>query len=178
LAPWYGPGPCKTCKLAPHESVAEVANAHCGEAQNHFSSESRSDHGQAGPKGSGAEEGSRERSEGAATGTEDGDPAFIVALPGHFRVSSSTFMLIGRNCAATPPQIGQYLRHISGVSRRHCLIVSGVGSLLVYDLDSTNGTFVDNRRVLPKAARSIAYQELPVSLSLGSGMVCTIERRL
>jgi pSer/pThr/pTyr-binding forkhead associated (FHA) protein len=100
----------------------------------------------------------------------------VLKLGGHFNISSS-LLLIGRSCGQTPTEIDHYLRNTPGVSRRHCLIVGGSTAITVVDLASTNGTFVGSRRVSPGEPCRIDRQQLPVSLGLGSGVLCMIEAR-
>lgn len=59
-----------------------------------------------------------------------------------FRLPAGSSRIVGRGASA------DFVLDAPLVSRLHCrLTVSGAGELEVADLDSTNGTFVNNRRV-------------------------------
>lgn len=68
------------------------------------------------------------------------------------RIHIATRFLIGRDDACDLQPVSVL------VSRRHCVILPEVDHLFVIDCHSTNGTFVNDRRICP---------ELPVELSPG-----------
>jgi pSer/pThr/pTyr-binding forkhead associated (FHA) protein len=66
---------------------------------------------------------------------EDADPAFT------FRILPGNIKTIGRSSGA------EFMVDAALVSRVHCRLTAGATELQVHDLDSTNGTFVNGRRV-------------------------------
>jgi len=66
---------------------------------------------------------------------EDGD------LPGELIVVDSAGVKIGRS-----PPADIVLSHKS-ISREHCIVSLGKDGLLVTDLESTNGTYIDEERI-------------------------------
>jgi pSer/pThr/pTyr-binding forkhead associated (FHA) protein len=66
---------------------------------------------------------------------EDADPAFT------FRILPGSIKTIGRSSGA------EFMVDAALVSRLHCRLAAGATGLQVRDLDSTNGTFVNGKRV-------------------------------
>jgi pSer/pThr/pTyr-binding forkhead associated (FHA) protein len=66
---------------------------------------------------------------------EDADPAFT------FRIPPGSIKTIGRSSGA------EFMVDVALVSRLHCQLTAGATELQVRDLDSTNGTFVNGKRV-------------------------------
>ena len=66
---------------------------------------------------------------------EDAEPAFT------FRILPGSIKTIGRAPRA------DFIVDATLVSRIHCRVTAGAGELEVVDLDSTNGTFVNDERV-------------------------------
>jgi pSer/pThr/pTyr-binding forkhead associated (FHA) protein len=66
---------------------------------------------------------------------EDADPAFT------FRILPGNIKTIGRSSGA------EFTVDAALVSRLHCQLTAGATELHVHDLDSTNGTFVNEKRV-------------------------------
>lgn len=66
---------------------------------------------------------------------EDADPAFS------FRILPGNIKTIGRSPGA------EFMVDANLVSRVHCRLTAGATELQVIDLDSTNGTFVNGKRV-------------------------------
>ena len=66
---------------------------------------------------------------------EGAEPAFT------FRILSGNIKTIGRSSGA------EYMVEAALVSRLHCRLSAGATELQVHDLDSTNGTFVNGKRV-------------------------------
>lgn len=66
---------------------------------------------------------------------EDADPAFS------FRILPGNIKTVGRSAGA------EFMVDATLVSRVHCRLTAGATELQVTDLDSTNGTFVNGRRV-------------------------------
>ncbi len=66
---------------------------------------------------------------------EDADPAFT------FRILPGNIKTIGRSSGA------EFTVDAALVSRLHCRLTAGASELQVHDLDSTNGTFVNGKRV-------------------------------
>lgn len=66
---------------------------------------------------------------------EDADPAFT------FRILPGSIKTIGRSSGA------EFMVDAALVSRLHCRLTAGATELQVRDLDSTNGTFVNGKRV-------------------------------
>ena len=66
---------------------------------------------------------------------EDADPAFT------FRILPGNIKTIGRSSGA------EFTVDAALVSRLHCRLPAGASELPVHDLDSTNGTFVNGKRV-------------------------------
>ena len=67
--------------------------------------------------------------------SEDADPAFS------FRILPGNIKTIGRSPGA------EFMVDANLVSRVHCRLTAGATELQVIDLDSTNGTFVNGKRV-------------------------------
>lgn len=67
--------------------------------------------------------------------SEDADPAFS------FRILPGNIKTIGRSAGA------EFMVDAALVSRVHCRLTAGATELQVTDLDSTNGTFVNGKRV-------------------------------
>lgn len=72
---------------------------------------------------------------------EDADPAFT------FRILPGNIKTIGRSAGA------EFMIEAAMVSRLHCQLTAGATELEVVDLDSTNGTFVNGRRITRAALR-------------------------
>ena len=70
------------------------------------------------------------------------------AGPVTFRITSDAVKTIGRSAGA------QFFLDAPLVSRLHCQLTVNAGALEVKDLDSTNGTFVNGRRVSTSEVRS------------------------
>jgi len=66
---------------------------------------------------------------------EDADPAFT------FRILPGNIKTIGRSSGA------EFTVDAALVSRLHCRLTAGASELQVHDLDSTNGTFVNGKRI-------------------------------
>jgi pSer/pThr/pTyr-binding forkhead associated (FHA) protein len=66
---------------------------------------------------------------------DDADPAFT------FRIFPGSIKTIGRSSGA------EFMVDAALVSRLHCRLTAGATELQVLDLDSTNGTFVNGKRV-------------------------------
>jgi hypothetical protein len=178
VIPPAGPGLCPTCDRPAGECVEDSdGTAYDFDGAEPHMAGPGSEDGHAEDGGTGpANEAAAASGHGHRTRSAGDAGAFVLAVRGHFQVASS-IMLLGRTCDATPPPVEQYLRHQPGVSRRHCLIVGGERDLVVYDLASTNGTFVGNRRVMPESPYRVRWDDLPVSVGLGSGVLCIIEQR-
>ena len=69
---------------------------------------------------------------------ETNDPAIE---PMKFRLPADSIKTIGRSPGA------EFIVDVPLVSRLHCQLTSTADSLKVKDLDSTNGTFVNGKRV-------------------------------
>jgi pSer/pThr/pTyr-binding forkhead associated (FHA) protein len=67
--------------------------------------------------------------------SEDADPSFS------FRILPGSIKTIGRSAGA------EFMVDAALVSRVHCRLTAGATELQVTDLDSTNGTFVNGKRV-------------------------------
>ncbi|KAL6976531.1 hypothetical protein U1Q18_025322 [Sarracenia purpurea var. burkii] len=103
-------------------------------------------------------------SEGETTATDDevrwllepvgdGDSrhiGFKVPMPGPFEIASDV-VTVGRL-----PEKANLVIPVATVSGVHARIQKNDGSLSVTDLDSTNGTFVDDKRLKPGVATSIS----------------------
>lgn len=77
----------------------------------------------------------------------DGDWKHIgakVAMPGAYEIFSSDEMVVGR-----VPEKADLVIPVATVSGLHARIQNKDGSLFVTDLDSTNGTYINEQRVLP-----------------------------
>jgi pSer/pThr/pTyr-binding forkhead associated (FHA) protein len=84
--------------------------------------------------------------------------ARLVSLDGHPEIHlSQTVILVGRH-AHCDVRIDS-----SRVSRRHCCLVLEEGHLVVRDLESTNGTWVNGDRV--SVARMVPGDELTIGLA-------------
>lgn len=76
----------------------------------------------------------------------DGDTSHIgfkVPMPSSFEIASSV-VTVGR-----VPEKADLIIPVATVSGRHARIEKKEGNLVVTDLDSTNGTFVDTKRLTP-----------------------------
>jgi pSer/pThr/pTyr-binding forkhead associated (FHA) protein len=62
-------------------------------------------------------------------------------LPFTFRILPGNIKTIGRSTGA------EFIVDATRVSRLHCRLTAGAAELEVLDLDSTNGTFVNGKRV-------------------------------
>ncbi|PSS14555.1 Zeaxanthin epoxidase [Actinidia chinensis var. chinensis] len=83
----------------------------------------------------------------------DGDSrhiGFKVSMPGAFEIASSV-VTVGRL-----PEKADMVIPVATVSGVHARIQKNNGSLLVTDLDSTNGTFIDEKRLRPGVAATIS----------------------
>ncbi|KNA14267.1 hypothetical protein SOVF_109050 [Spinacia oleracea] len=69
---------------------------------------------------------------------------FKVAMPGAYEILSSDEMVIGRQAGKADIVIP-----VATVSGMHARIQNKQGSLLISDLDSTNGTYINETRVVP-----------------------------
>jgi pSer/pThr/pTyr-binding forkhead associated (FHA) protein len=81
-----------------------------------------------------------------------------------FRMPAGTVKTIGRSTGA------EFVVDVALVSRLHCQLTATADGLLVKDLDSTNGTFVNGKRVQTAKLRdgdrlSVGRLELAVSRS-------------
>lgn len=74
---------------------------------------------------------------------------FKVALPGAYEIFSSE-KLVGR-----VPEKADLVIPVATVSALHARIESKDGTLFITDLDSTNGTFINEQRVLPGATAPV-----------------------
>ncbi|KAF8009341.1 hypothetical protein BT93_J0363 [Corymbia citriodora subsp. variegata] len=83
----------------------------------------------------------------------DGDTrhiGFKVDMPGAFEIASSV-VTVGRL-----PGKADLVIPVATVSGLHARIQKKEGSLLVTDLDSTNGTFIDDRKLRPGVAATVS----------------------
>ena len=76
-----------------------------------------------------------------------------------FEISKQSFV-VGRST-----QADVVIPH-EGMSRRHCLIESKNGQLYITDLESSNGVFIDDKRIDPNVETP-----LPIYLNLSFGPV-------
>ncbi|KAJ0084965.1 hypothetical protein Patl1_30139 [Pistacia atlantica] len=84
----------------------------------------------------------------------DGDTRHIgykVPMPDAFEITSSE-VTVGRL-----PEKADMVIPVATVSGLHARIQKKEGSLLVTDLDSTNGTFIDEKRLRPGVAAAASY---------------------
>jgi hypothetical protein len=80
-------------------------------------------------------------------------------------VALKTPLLLGRAVQTNPPNetehplfdLSEFQAHHHGVSRRHCLLERRDERLLVTDLGSTNGTYLNEKRLLPQNPLQIAH---------------------
>lgn len=76
-------------------------------------------------------------------------------------VPESEGYIIGRSDAQSvyPPDIdlASFQARDRGVSRRHAALVTYSGELHILDLDSVNGTFVNNKRLLPESPFALRH---------------------
>jgi pSer/pThr/pTyr-binding forkhead associated (FHA) protein len=76
-------------------------------------------------------------------------------------VPDSEGYIIGRSDAQSvyPPDIdlSPYQARDRGVSRRHAALVTYSGEVHILDLDSVNGTFVNNKRLLPESPFALRH---------------------
>ncbi|KAK3015525.1 hypothetical protein RJ639_005773 [Escallonia herrerae] len=82
----------------------------------------------------------------------DGDSRHIgykVPMPGPFEIASSV-VTVGR-----VPEKADLVIPVATVSGVHARIQKKEGSLLITDLNSTNGTFIDDKRLSPDVAATI-----------------------
>ncbi|KAL3718471.1 hypothetical protein ACJRO7_003581 [Eucalyptus globulus] len=83
----------------------------------------------------------------------DGDTrhiGFKVDMPGAFEIASN-LVTVGRL-----PEKANMVIPVATVSGLHARIQKKEGSLLVTDLDSTNGTFIDDRKLRPGVAATVS----------------------
>ncbi|XP_030452557.1 uncharacterized protein LOC115674331 isoform X1 [Syzygium oleosum] len=73
-----------------------------------------------------------------------------VDMPGAFEIASNV-VTVGRL-----PEKADMVIPVATVSGLHARIQKKEGSLLVTDLDSTNGTFIDNRKLRPGVATAVS----------------------
>jgi len=86
-----------------------------------------------------------ERDEPALTGAGERDRAYLIVLAGNnvgemYKIKGES-MVIGRGPQADIQIIDE------GISRRHARVLSGAEGIAVEDLGSTNGTFVNGRKI-------------------------------
>ncbi|XP_027344885.1 uncharacterized protein LOC113857277 [Abrus precatorius] len=87
----------------------------------------------------------------------DGDTrhiGFKVALPGAYEIASSE-VTVGR-----VPEKADLVIPVATVSGMHARIQKKQGNLLVTDLDSTNGTFIDDKRLRPGVIATVSSGSL------------------
>ncbi|EXB54684.1 FHA domain-containing protein [Morus notabilis] len=85
--------------------------------------------------------------------TGDGDTrhiGFKVAMPNAFEIASDE-VTVGRL-----PDKADLVIPVATVSARHARIQKKAGSLVVTDLDSTNGTFINDKRLAPGVAATVS----------------------
>lgn len=76
-------------------------------------------------------------------------------MPDGQRISlpSTEEIIIGRRPRLEDPPVtidlGRYEGHLLGVSRQHALLKLFKGALILVDLDSVNGTYVNEQRAVP-----------------------------
>jgi len=60
-------------------------------------------------------------------------------------------VILGRDAADEPDllDLTEFNALVHGVSRRHCLLRRIGDRLVIRDLDSTNGTYLNSRRLIP-----------------------------
>ena len=86
---------------------------------------------------------------------EDAPEMIIFEFPDGklLRINASQEIIIGRKPREEDPDVTidleAYEGHKMGVSRHHALIKQFRNTLFLVDLDSINGTFINNRRALP-----------------------------
>src|SRR5262245_60473725 len=87
--------------------------------------------------------------------TDDVPDTVLFELPNGkaLKVKTDQEIIIGRKSREEDPDVTidleSYDGHKMGVSRHHALIKLLKNALILVDLDSINGTFVNNRRALP-----------------------------
>ena len=89
------------------------------------------------------------------------------------RVSGRSFdlsdgLLLGRrtDCRALKALLVGY----RGVSRHHAWLMAMADQLLILDLESRNGTWINGRRLKPFEVLSLTKEDLPVRLYLGASL--------
>jgi hypothetical protein len=71
---------------------------------------------------------------------------------GEFDVPAGQTVVLGRSAdLASSPMLGSF----DTISRFHCTVMAGADLLKVCDMDSTNGTFVNNVRLEPRAVHDV-----------------------
>ena len=96
----------------------------------------------------------------ALSGFDGRGKCIRVALPSTRFVGLHLGLSLGRH-----PELVDEVVDDNSVSRRHLRISQGNGALYVEDLNSTNGTFVNHRRLVPFKLESLQYDSV---ITLGS----------
>ncbi|MGN6599273.1 MAG: FHA domain-containing protein [Actinomycetes bacterium] len=97
--------------------------------------------------------------------------AVCAVLPGgtSLTVPAGTSLVLGRE--SDDPRVCSALDPFDGVSRRHAALLAQPSGLVVHDLGSTNGTFVDGRQV----TGSVSVGPGPHELRLGRRAVIALD---
>jgi hypothetical protein len=94
-------------------------------------------------------------------------PKPALVLPGGSRTAIGTGLLIGRDAQAVHPGPAERLAGFPGVSRRHVWIGTEPESVVLIDLGSRNGTWVEGVRLASALPHRVALAALPARLRLG-----------
>lgn len=94
-----------------------------------------------------------------------------LVLPNGHRVAISSGMVIGRVAQFAGSEMARYLAPFKGVSRTHLWIGRDDDAVLLLDLGSRNGTWINTGRVLPFTLKRLKQDELPAQIRLGANLI-------
>jgi len=94
-------------------------------------------------------------------------PRITLEMAGGIRTALDAGLLIGRDPRAAHSALAAALAAFPGVSRLHAWIGQEEGQIVLVDLGSRNGTWVNGTRLTPAMPHRITMEELPARLRLG-----------
>lgn len=97
-----------------------------------------------------------------------------LVLPGLSPVTLQSGLLLGRDSAAARIDVALALAPFRGVSRRHLWMGVDAEGVLLVDLGSRNGTWVNGSRLEPFRLRRVPFAALPLTVRLGGALVATV----
>ncbi len=109
----------------------------------------------------------------SASRAKDG-PAAEIATPrlwiGEADFPLSEGLIVGRDKTVVSARMAHAVVRYPGVSRRHLWAMTTGDELLLLDLGSKNGSWLDGKRLPPLVAERIQLDALPLTLRLGANL--------